>query len=266
MGTPLKVLDKEDGWAKVETPEGYKGYVIDNALHFLSQGRFESWKKSPRAISRNLDTTWLTDTATKRRVTDIVAGSILEVVDTLCPDMLLLKLPDGRRGLGELSDFTLVEQWARQCDKGKALDSLYATLVSKAEQLMGTPYLWGGTTTKSMDCSGFTKLLYYDLGVILPRDASQQAKVGMSLPIGKISAQMLRPGDLLFWGRRPQGNIIHVGVYCGEGQMIHCSGRVQSNGVVAGAPRPHYQYLLKIVRLNASEAQRLSAIRHPWYF
>jgi cell wall-associated NlpC family hydrolase len=53
-----------------------------------------------------------------------------------------------------------------------------ASLVATARTLMGAPYLWGGTSAKGMDCSGFTKTIYLMNGLILPRDASQQVHVG----------------------------------------------------------------------------------------
>ena len=52
------------------------------------------------------------------------------------------------------------------------------TIVATAYRFFGVPYLWGGTSVKGMDCSGFTKTVYFLNGVLLPRDASQQVARG----------------------------------------------------------------------------------------
>jgi len=71
------------------------------------------------------------------------------------------------------------------------------SIVQTAKQLLGVPYLWGGTSTKGMDCSGFTKQVYFMHGIILARDASQQVRYGRLIDeVGDFSDA--RPGDLVF--------------------------------------------------------------------
>lgn len=55
-------------------------------------------------------------------------------------------------------------------------------IIQTAEGMMGTTYLWGGTSVKSADCSGFVKTAYFSAGIILSRDASQQALTGDIMP------------------------------------------------------------------------------------
>ncbi|HYE58275.1 MAG TPA: C40 family peptidase, partial [Rhodothermales bacterium] len=112
-------------------------------------------------------------------------------------------------------------------------------LVSTAKTLLGAPYLWGGTSTKGMDCSGFTKTVYLLHGLILPRDANQQADAGEAVDdAGDFSK--LQPGDLLFFGRKAQEgraeSIVHVGMWIGGGEFIHAAGRVRINSMDPGAP------------------------------
>jgi hypothetical protein len=93
-----------------------------------------------------------------------------------------------------------------------------AGVVADAEKYLGVPYRWGGTDPATgLDCSGLTQRVYADLGIALPRTASQQATAGTAVA----SVADARPGDLVFFdysSSRP--GIDHVGVYIGDGNMI----------------------------------------------
>jgi len=94
------------------------------------------------------------------------------------------------------------------------------------QKLLGIPYVWGGTTTKGFDCSGFTKYVMAKYGVELPRSSKEQAEAGT--PVAK---KDLRKGDLVFFNTYgPAGTITHVAIYMGNGKIANAlSTKVQIN-------------------------------------
>lgn len=84
---------------------------------------------------------------------------------------------------------------------------------------VGVPYVWGGSSPRGFDCSGFVQYAYRENGVELPRTSRQMAHAGVALPV---DVRSLREGDLmLFRGR--DGVINHVALYAGGNQILHSS-------------------------------------------
>ncbi|WP_406468675.1 NlpC/P60 family protein [Streptomyces hirsutus] len=87
-----------------------------------------------------------------------------------------------------------------------------ADAVSYAHQKLGSPYVWGATGPDAFDCSGLVQAAYRSAGVALPRTTYAQINAGR-----RVARSELRPGDLVFF----YSGITHVGLYIGNGQMIH---------------------------------------------
>ena len=85
-------------------------------------------------------------------------------------------------------------------------------IISVAEGWIGVPYLYGGTTRKGVDCSGFVKNVYSEVGINLPRTSGEQFAFAISVTNPMI-------GDLVFFKRN--GRIYHVGIYIGDDKIIH---------------------------------------------
>ena len=100
-------------------------------------------------------------------------------------------------------------------------------IIDNAKKLLGTPYVWGGTTPKGFDCSGFVQYVFNLSGITLPRTTTEQYKVGTY-----VAKSNLQPGDLVFLQNTYRTGISHVGIYIGNGNMIHAS---SSKGVVTSS-------------------------------
>ncbi len=96
-------------------------------------------------------------------------------------------------------------------------------LMDAIDGYMGTPYVYGGTSPQGIDCSGLTQAVFREIGVEIPRTASQQAAAAEP-----VQAPDLRFGDLVFFNTSGSG-ISHVGIYIGNGFFVHAS---SSRGVV----------------------------------
>lgn len=92
--------------------------------------------------------------------------------------------------------------------------SLASSIIADAENFLGVPYLWGGTTPSGFDCSGLVQYVYRQNGIDLPRVTQDQVKVGSHVELSEV-----QPGDLLFWDRG--GDVYHVAIYTGNGNYIH---------------------------------------------
>jgi cell wall-associated NlpC family hydrolase len=118
-------------------------------------------------------------------------------------------LPDGRRAWLPEKDVSAYSP--RQNGMTFGRDALLAT----ARTLAAAPYLWGGATSDSPDCSGFIYRLFHAYGITLPRDADDQALQGQP-----VSFDQKHPGDLIFFSDVSGGPVTHVGLYMGASQIM----------------------------------------------
>jgi cell wall-associated NlpC family hydrolase len=169
-------------------------------------------------------------------VGDIVAGSLFELRKTL-PDGYEVGYPDGRTAFLEKSAGMPFDAWL-----ARAKDSP-ENIVATARTFFGVPYLWGGTSAKGFDCSGFASTVYWLNGTLLPRDAGQQWDVGEAVDTSNGFAN-IRPGDLVFFGDGEtsggRASIDHVGISLGGGTFIHAPSSgglgIRTNSLIPGEP------------------------------
>ena len=118
-------------------------------------------------------------------------------------------------------------------------------IVPIALHFRNAPYLWGGKNIFGIDCSGFVQVVFSLCGISLPRDANQQVQVGES-----ISFENANTGDLLFFEKNKR--ITHVGIYMGNNQIIHASGKVKISMIdnlgILSEGKSEYTHILSEVR------------------
>lgn len=268
MGTPLQVLQEENGWYLVRTPDQYISWIESAGITTMSEQQHQNWKSNPRVIFIEDNGLILSRPEPNAEpVSDIVMGGILSLMnnDENTRGFIGISLPDGRKGYLPENQVRIFSDWLHAESTGSG------NLLTLARRFMGRPYLWGGTSTKGFDCSGFTKTLYFMNGWVLSRDASQQVYQGSEVGM-KDDWRNLLPGDLLFFGRKATAEkperATHVGMYEGESFFIHCSGMVKVNSL--DSTRPEYkkyytENLLHVKRILNSDAQPFRITDHPWY-
>ena len=188
-----------------------------------------------------------------RKVRPVVKGKWAKVM-----------LPSGKTGwvlrkdvcpLGERIDIRMED-----AAEGKVSREKMEDIITSARQLLGVPYLWGGMSAKGVDCSGLVRISCIMNGVLLPRNASQQIRCGKPVEVNAdpafwseearrdkeaFSREMkkritsLKRGDLVFFGtpataEKPM-RVTHVGIYLGNGEIIHSSHLVRINSLDPGS-------------------------------
>jgi gamma-D-glutamyl-L-lysine dipeptidyl-peptidase len=233
LGTPVKVLNQQSNWYQVQTPDEYISWVDAGGIQLMTEEQFGRWQQSTKLIyTTPFGFSYSEPAAGVQPVSDLVMGNILELTgekDTY----YTVRYPDGRAGYIAKNEAVPYKQWLA------SLQTSEESLIRTAKQFMGIPYLWGGTSPKGMDCSGFTKTVYFLNGMVLPRDASQQVHSGDLIDTSAGYTQ-LKPGDLLFFGTpatdAKKEKVVHVGMWLGNNQFIHASGKITIASFDKNAP------------------------------
>ena len=260
MGAPVKVLQKCDDWYRVQMADDYIAYVPESSLAFKTEAQMKTWRKAKRYIVTAYDSRMVTEPRSDETVSDLVMGNILEY-EAVQGKWIKLKTPDGRVGWVDIDDMAELSQWSQQGFSA-------AQIEKTARRMMGSSYLWGGTSTKVTDCSGLSKVAYLSNGIILQRDASQQALTGKIMK-KDTDWRQYETGDLLFFGNEKTGRVTHVGIYLRDGKYIHCSGQVKINSLIPTASDYPYLYSpITASRINGMVGTKgiIALKNHPWYF
>ena len=293
MGTVVEIVGEDGYWRKVVTPEPYTAWCTNLGLVEMTAEQINEYKAAPKYICVSQHSgVYSKPSLTARRLSDLSMGNLLRAVYnskgkgtkiSKSGKFVKVMLPDGRTGWTPATDLKPFADWA---GKQKITAD---RIVETALQFEGVPYLWGGTSSKGLDCSGLVRLTFFMNGHLLPRNASQQVNYGREIimecdhSIGagsenlygemKKRTEHLQPGDLVFFGipetRLKKERITHVGIYIGDGKIIHASHKVRINSLIPGE-KDYYENshrLLKARRFIGWQGPGMTpVIQSPAYF
>jgi cell wall-associated NlpC family hydrolase len=220
-------------WYYAESADGYHAWIEDGAIIPCTRAQLEAWTNSALLIVTVYEGLILEKPAADAQpVSDVVVGNLVKRVG-VSGDWYQVQLPDGRSGFLPRTSAEDYPTWKQ---------SRHATadaIEQRARSLVGRPYLWGANSPKGLDCSGFTKLVFFCNGIDLDRNAGEQVHQGHEVPLDPDFSR-LRKGDLLFFGKPAAGskpeNIYHVGIYLGDKLFIQSSERVRINSLDLASP------------------------------
>ena len=258
MGMPIRVLQR-DGWYRIQTPDNYIAWVHRVGIHPVTKEELHAWNAAEKiVVTSHYGFVYSEPNQTSQAVSDVVAGNRLKWEGSKGA-YYKVAYPDGRTGYISKSISMPESRWRA------SLKQDAASIIHTAHTLMGVPYLWAGTSSKGIDCSGFMRTILFIHDIIIPRDASQQALTGDIMPAEQWDE--CQTGDLLFFGNAP-GKVSHVALYLNDGKYIHSSGQVKINSIDSADTDYYAIPLLGISRVvNKIGTPGITAVkRHPWYF
>lgn len=231
FGERYQLLEEMPEWVKISTADcQYEGWISLKQHTEISESEYHSLQEMRTVKSAFA---YVND-ANEKIPFPIFLGS--RIPDTV----------DGRFSLAG-RNYSIELPFEPTFPRHEGLTTQQDELLAFAFQYLNAPYLWGGRTPAGIDCSGFTQNVFHSIGINLPRDASQQVSHGETVDFVD-EAQI---GDIAFFENN-EGSIVHVGIICGQRQIIHASGHVQINTLdetgIYNQEEKKYTHQLRIIK------------------
>lgn len=233
MGTVLRVGEQDRYWRRVSAPDYDNVWATELDMAFMTEDELKVYEAAPKYIcTAEYSHIFAGPDPDSGRLYDFIMGNIVRVgTEAPAGGRVSVLTASGERGWVPSSDVVNYGEWLAS----RRLTE--RNLVDFSRRFLGIPYLWGGVSVKGFDCSGFVGFVYRMNGKTLPRNAREQVNTGIEIPF---DFSVMRPGDLCFFGTPASGNramrITHVGMYIGDGRMIHSSQLVRINSLRESDP------------------------------
>ena len=303
MGTVVEIVGESGYWREIVSPQPYKAWTTEKTLVEMSAEQIREYEAAPKYMFTELyGHIYLEPSEKSQTLCDLVGGDVMRAAMKPTPQKsdrdnessigkgiisesktnaiskgkwAQVVLPSGTKGWVLKS---AVQPLGGRINirKGDTSDQLVSdekmeAIIASAEQLLGVPYLWGGMSSKGVDCSGLVRISAIMNGVLLPRNASQQIFCGEPVEMTcdptfwdensriikvlddkteklefkldfieeiKERVKNLKRGDLVFFGTPATADkprrVTHVGIYLGNNRIIHSSHKVRINSLIPG--------------------------------
>ena len=210
-GDKVEILETSNGWHKIKASNGKIGWVSGDYIKVSSGSTSQtSYKATVTATSLNVRSGAGTSYSV---ITKLPKGTVVDVLESASNGWKKIKTSNGT--IGWVSGSYLANGVVEQPSTPST--NKVQAVIDLAHKQLGKPYVWGAEGPNSFDCSGLIYYVYKNAaGITLPRTSSAQYSAGVA-----VSRSNLKAGDLIFSSTDGTGNITHVAIYVGDGQMIH---------------------------------------------
>ena len=213
-GDKVEILETSNGWHKIKASNGKIGWVSGDYIKVssgsTSQPSTSTTKATVTATSLNVRSGAGTSYSV---ITKLPKGTVVDVLESASNGWKKIKTSNGT--IGWVSGSYLANGVVEQTSTPST--NKVQAVIDLAHKQLGKPYVWGAEGPNSFDCSGLIYYVYKNAASItLPRTSSAQYSAGVA-----VSRSNLKAGDLIFSSTDGTGNITHVAIYVGDGQMIH---------------------------------------------
>ena len=222
-GQSVNVLSTSNGWSKINY-NGSTGYVSSQYLQSTKPSSSSSSETSQtvKYVNTTSGLNMRTGPATSyAKITTIAYGQSVNVLSTSNGWSKINYSGSTGYVSSQYLQSTKPSSSSSSNSGSTSVSSSASSVIAYAKTLLGKPYVWGAPGPNSFDCSGFSFYVFKTIaGIVLPRTSSAQSKYGTS-----VSWSNLKAGDLMFFDTNGanNGQVSHVGLYIGNGQMIHAS-------------------------------------------
>ncbi len=227
FGETYCVLETKEGWCRIRTDfDNYEGWIDAKLYRPMLEGEVEKWRQAQK---------W------------VVPGPFVKIISEPSKEAVFISGGSSIWFNGQDMNSFVIANREYYLASNYSSSKKASSFEEAARFFLQAPYLWGGRSFYGIDCSGFTQIVYKLMGIAIPRDASQQVELGENVPFVEEAVA----GDLAFFDNA-EGQITHVGLCLGRGEIIHASGKVRIDKLdhqgIFKTDEKQYSHKLRVIK------------------